>query len=53
MNLKFMFKCIQEALIHKNNELRESSYKILKCIFERCKEETAEFTQHCNKLRPV
>jgi hypothetical protein len=53
MNLKYMFKCIQDSLIHKNNELRDAAYKILKSIYERCREDAAEFTQNCSKLRPI
>lgn len=53
MNLRQMFKSIQESITHHNKELRESSYAILKNICERCKDEPSALIANCKNLRPV
>lgn len=53
MNLKQMFKSIQESITHHNKDLREASYSILKNICERCKDEPVQLVANCKNLRPV
>ena len=53
MNLRQMFKSIQESITHHNKDLRESSYAILKNICERCKDEPSALLANCKNLRPV
>lgn len=53
MNLRQVFKSIQESITHHNKDLRESSYIILKNIFERCKDEPSALLANCKNLRPV
>jgi len=53
MNLRQVFKSIQESITHHNKDLREASYMILKNICERCKDEPAALVGNCKNLRPV
>ena len=53
MNLKTVFRRIQENLSHQNKEARELSVAILQHVYKNCGDDVSTLLSHCKKLRPV
>ena len=53
LNLKNVFKMIQDNLSQKNKELRDLAMQILHHIYIRCADDIPTFVQNCKNLRPV
>jgi len=53
INLKNVFRMIQDNLSQKNKELRDLAMHILQHIYVRCGDEMATFIKNCKNLRPV
>ena len=53
MNLKTIFRRIQENLSHQNKEVRELSVSILQHVYKNCSDDVGTLLSHCKKLRPV
>ena len=53
MNLKTVFRKIQENLSHQNKEARELSVSILQHVYKNIGDDVSTLLSHCKKLRPV
>ena len=53
MNLKTVFRKIQENLSHPNKEARDLSVAILQHVYKNCGDDVSTLLSHCKKLRPV
>ena len=53
INLKTVFRKIQENLSHQNKEARGLSVSILQHVYKNCGDDVNSLLSHCKKLRPV
>lgn len=53
LNLRNVFKMIQDNLSQKNKELRELAMQILQHVYVRCGDDVSTFVANCKNLRPV
>ena len=53
INLKNVFRMIQDNLSQKNKELRDLAMHILQHVYQRCGDNVETFVANCKNLRPV